>query len=122
LFDTWGAIHVPRKSGRLPRRDLAIFALFVVGSCTGMVGMLAGAYSLQSQWTRGQLLIAAGAVGYTVAGVAAVNFSRLAIRLPPVVMKPSWLGMPRLAWIIASVGGLTAVSKLLFVFLYAPPA
>jgi hypothetical protein len=86
-----------------------LLAIIIISSWAGTAGVVVSLATLQGHWLSGHLFMAAGLVAYSVAGVAAVL-----MRYPKEKRQSggrSWLGLPRLAWVVMGLGLLLALSE-----------
>jgi hypothetical protein len=84
--------------------------------------MAIGTISLQSNWSRGTLLQAAGGIAFTSCGTAAVLLIRDRMDEQVArIFRPFWLGLPRLAWIVLVVGLFLALVDVVLAFIPSHP-
>jgi hypothetical protein len=90
-----------------------------VGSLGGSVAVVAGSLTLRSAWTKGQLLIAIGLLGYTLTGVTTAIFAKQAGSTSR-FLQPTWGRYPRAVWVLGAVGVFFALTNVAFAFLPHP--
>jgi hypothetical protein len=104
----------------LTRRATVLLAIIVVTGAAGSLGVAIGAMSLQSDWSRGQLLQAGGVIAIAASGMAVVLLiSERMNGQGSGIFARSWLNLPRLAWIVLGVGLFLALGNVVPAFIPA---
>lgn len=110
-----------RHRQRLPltRQTASAFLVALLGSLTFTVGSISGSAALaRGDWRSGWLLFGVSGIGLTTFWLAGCFAYDRAGRLPSILAKPLWLGVPRYVWIVGGAGGLFTLSFVANALLY----